>query len=443
MAALPRRRDLDRRDHGTAGRRRRAAVRRRRRPALRRGRRTSAAPCSAASSTRRAARCRSDLEQASRPRSKIWRSGRQCPPPLGGRRMLWTGRRGANGSAGSTSSTPAEGGRRIWSAFAAEVKRAGFHRRRCCSAWADPASGRKCWRETFGNRPGFPRCTCSTRPTRRRSARVESAVDLRDTLFIVSSKSGSTLEPNILKHYFFERAKAALGAAEAARISSPITDPGSSLQQMARARRLPPHLPRRADDRRPLFGAVGFRPGAGRGHGARRPGLPRRARRDGALLRRRACRRRESGRGPRRVLGVAARHGRDKVTIIASPGIADCRRLARAADRGIDRQGGQGPHSGRRRAARPPAVYGARPALRLSAAGRRSGRRQDAALAALEPRAIRSCASRCRDNDAARRRSSSAGRSRPRWRARSSASTRSTSPMSRQQGQDARADRRL
>src|SRR5439155_1499702 len=50
------------------------------------------------------------------------------------------------------------------------------------------------------------------------------------------SKSGSTLEPNILKQYFFERAKAALGSeAAAAQHFVAITDPGSSVEKTARA----------------------------------------------------------------------------------------------------------------------------------------------------------------------------------------------------------------
>ena len=44
---------------------------------------------------------------------------------------------------------------------------------------------------------------------------VEAKVDLARTLFIVSSKSGSTLEPNIFKAYFFDRVKQALGADKA------------------------------------------------------------------------------------------------------------------------------------------------------------------------------------------------------------------------------------
>ena len=48
--------------------------------------------------------------------------------------------------------------------------------------------------------------TCWIRPIRRRFSRVERSIDFRRTLFLVASKSGSTLEVNILKQYFFHRA---------------------------------------------------------------------------------------------------------------------------------------------------------------------------------------------------------------------------------------------
>jgi transaldolase/glucose-6-phosphate isomerase len=66
-------------------------------------------------------------------------------------------------------------------------------------------------------------------------AAVEKALDLDKTLFVVSSKSGGTLEPNILKAYFFEKVKAKRGAAEAGRRFVAVTDPGSSLEKAARA----------------------------------------------------------------------------------------------------------------------------------------------------------------------------------------------------------------
>src|SRR5208337_3485285 len=50
---------------------------------------------------------------------------------------------------------------------------------------------------------------------------------------IVSSKSGSTLEPNIYKQYFFERVQQTVGADKAGSRFIAITDPGSKMQQVA------------------------------------------------------------------------------------------------------------------------------------------------------------------------------------------------------------------
>ena len=60
-------------------------------------------------------------------------------------------------------------------------------------------------RMTFGALPGWPELSVldSTDPAQVRAA--EAKVDLGRTVIIVSSKSGTTLEPNIFKQYFFER----------------------------------------------------------------------------------------------------------------------------------------------------------------------------------------------------------------------------------------------
>jgi transaldolase / glucose-6-phosphate isomerase len=62
---------------------------------------------------------------------------------------------------------------------------------------------------------------------------VETAIDLVRTVFIVASKSGSTLEPNILKDYFFERVKDAVGSRHAGSHFIAVTDPDSELQTIA------------------------------------------------------------------------------------------------------------------------------------------------------------------------------------------------------------------
>lgn len=86
---------------------------------------------------------------------------------------------------------------------------------------------------TFGKIDGYPALLVldSTDPAQIRS--VESRIDLANTIFIVSSKSGSTLEPNIFTQYFFERVKQTIGEELASQRFIAITDPGSKLQALA------------------------------------------------------------------------------------------------------------------------------------------------------------------------------------------------------------------
>ena len=88
--------------------------------------------------------------------------------------------------------------------------------------------------ETFGQQPGFPalHIVDSTDPAQVKA--VRGKLNLKETLVIVASKSGSTLEPNILKQYFFEQMKDAVGADEAASHFIAITDPGSKMEQVAK-----------------------------------------------------------------------------------------------------------------------------------------------------------------------------------------------------------------
>ncbi len=88
---------------------------------------------------------------------------------------------------------------------------------------------------TFGQQMGFPQLHIvdSTDPAQVKAARDK--VNLKETLVIVASKSGTTLEPNILKQYFFAEMQDAVGAEEAGSHFIAITDPGSKLEQVAKA----------------------------------------------------------------------------------------------------------------------------------------------------------------------------------------------------------------
>ena len=68
-------------------------------------------------------------------------------------------------------------------------------------------------------------------------AQVKTAgvgLDPAHTLFVVASKSGSTLEPKVFLEHFLAQTKAKLGDAAGKRFVA-ITDPGSKRQQQAEA----------------------------------------------------------------------------------------------------------------------------------------------------------------------------------------------------------------
>jgi glucose-6-phosphate isomerase len=89
--------------------------------------------------------------------------------------------------------------------------------------------------KTFGQQPDFPalHIVDSTNPAQVKA--VRDKLNLKETLVVVASKSGSTLEPNILKQYFFDQMKDAVGADRAGSHFLAITDPGSKMEQVAKA----------------------------------------------------------------------------------------------------------------------------------------------------------------------------------------------------------------
>ena len=87
-------------------------------------------------------------------------------------------------------------------------------------------------RRTFGEIKGFPQLLVldSTNPATVR--RMEEAVDVEKTLFIVASKSGTTTEPLMFFQYFFDKV-AQVKPDEPGRNFIAITDPGTKLEQIA------------------------------------------------------------------------------------------------------------------------------------------------------------------------------------------------------------------
>ena len=174
---------------------------------------------------------------------------------------------------------------------------------------------------TFGPVDGFPRLGIldSTDPATVR--RVGDTLDPESTLFIVSSKSGTTLEPEVLREYMFDRAAGALGAAKAARRFMVITDPGSALE--ARAERdgylAIHHGVPSIGGRYSALSAFGMIPAAMMGCDV--PGLLEGARRMAGTCSPETPIRDNTAVVAGIILGVAARGGRDKVTLIPSPAL--------------------------------------------------------------------------------------------------------------------------
>lgn len=84
---------------------------------------------------------------------------------------------------------------------------------------------------TFGDQVDGPRLSVLDSTAPDQILGIDARIDLAKTWFVVASKLGSTTEPNALLEYFYDRT----GNAGARFIA--ITDPGSSLESVARARR--------------------------------------------------------------------------------------------------------------------------------------------------------------------------------------------------------------
>ena len=91
-------------------------------------------------------------------------------------------------------------------------------------------------RQCFERPDGAPRLHVidSTDPAQVRA--VDSRIDYRRALFIVSSKSGTTLEPDLFLRYFAARARQELGGQVGARFVA-VTDLDSQLDRLAQAER--------------------------------------------------------------------------------------------------------------------------------------------------------------------------------------------------------------
>ena len=176
-------------------------------------------------------------------------------------------------------------------------------------------------KRTFGVIDGCPELLVldSTVPAQVKA--VAQKIDPGKTLFIVSSKSGGTTEPNVFKQYFFDVVGQAVGADKAGSRFIAITDPDTKLQRLAEKdqfRAVFPGVPS-IGGRYSALSNFGMVPAAIMG-----VDVPRFL--DSTALMVQSC----SASVPAEVnpgvtlgtiLGTLVRRGRDKVTIVTSPGI--------------------------------------------------------------------------------------------------------------------------
>lgn len=207
-------------------------------------------------------------------------------------------------------------------AFASEVKAKGFSDV-LLLGMGGSSLGPEVVAETFGHIAGFPKLHVLDSTDPQQVKTYENAVDLKKTLFIVSSKSGGTLEPNILKAYFFAAAEKALGSAPGAHFVA-VTDPGSHMEDVAKKDGFWKifYGEKQIGGRFSVLSNFGLVPAAA-------SGLNVRAFLESAL---RSVKEASASTPPAQntalqlgaILGAAAtKFGRDKVTIVASPAIYD------------------------------------------------------------------------------------------------------------------------
>ena len=176
-------------------------------------------------------------------------------------------------------------------------------------------------RQAFGSTPERPELIVldSTVPGWVRA--VVGRIDPSSTLFLVSSKSGTTIEPNVLYSYFREVVDGAVGREKAGRSFAAVTDPGTALEELASREgfRRVFHGNPEVGGRYSILSSFGLVPAALMGIDVEKM-------LDRASGMREACLASDPGDNPAAALGAAigrlALEGRDKLTIFASPSIA-------------------------------------------------------------------------------------------------------------------------
>src|SRR5579862_1824303 len=87
--------------------------------------------------------------------------------------------------------------------------------------------------DTYGSCSEYPRLLVLDSTSPQQIKELEGKIDIPTTLFLISSKSGTTTEPNAFYAYFYEKVSKEVGSASAGRNFAAITDPGTKLDKEA------------------------------------------------------------------------------------------------------------------------------------------------------------------------------------------------------------------
>ena len=116
--------------------------------------------------------------------------------------------------------------------FAREVREASF-RHVVLLGMGGSSLGPEVLRQTFGSATGYPKLIVLDSTVPAWVQAVTEAIDPAHTLFLVSSKSGTTTEPLALFQYFRGLVNSAIGKEKAGQNFVAITDPGTPLARLA------------------------------------------------------------------------------------------------------------------------------------------------------------------------------------------------------------------
>jgi glucose-6-phosphate isomerase len=171
----------------------------------------------------------------------------------------------------------------------------------------------------FGVAEGYPQLFVLDTTDELTITSAASRLEPRETMFLVSSKSGGTVEVASMERFFWQRMTAALGS-QAGRHFVAITDPGTALEQLATSRGYREVFVNPADigGRFSALSLFGLVPAALIGAPVRDIAAGGKNMADGCRQENHA----NSGLELGAFIGAAVREGRDKLTVALSPKLA-------------------------------------------------------------------------------------------------------------------------